>query len=104
MTPTREHDQESQSLSLKLRAKRTEMMASELEAVALRLFDQRGFANVTVEDITAEAHISVRTFYRYFPSKEEVLQLRIVRRRRSPLGPSSQTGRRASAALASCGA
>ncbi len=80
MTPTREHDQESQSLSLKLRAKRTEMMASELEAVALRLFDQRGFANVTVDDITAEAHISVRTFYRYFPSKEEVLQLRIVRR------------------------
>jgi AcrR family transcriptional regulator len=80
MAPTREHDLESQSLSLQLRAKRSEMMTSELEAVALRLFDQRGFANVTVEEIASEAHISVRTFYRYFAAKEDVLQLRIVRR------------------------
>ena len=71
---------ETQSLSLQLRAKRSEMMVSELEAVALRLFDQRGFANVTVEEIASEAHISVRTFYRYFAAKEDVLQLRIVRR------------------------
>jgi AcrR family transcriptional regulator len=70
----------TQSLALQLRAKRSEMMASELEDVALRLFEERGFADVTVEDIASEAHISVRTFYRYFPAKDDVLQLQIDRR------------------------
>ena len=69
----------TQSLARQLRVKRSEMMAAELEAVALRLFEQRGF-DVTVEEIASEAQISVRTFYRYFPAKDDVLQLRIDRR------------------------
>jgi TetR/AcrR family transcriptional regulator, regulator of mycofactocin system len=69
----------TQSLAGQLRVKRSEMMMLELEAVALRLFEQRGF-DITVEEIAAEAQISVRTFYRYFPAKEDVLQRQIVRR------------------------
>jgi TetR/AcrR family transcriptional regulator, regulator of mycofactocin system len=80
MAPSTEQNQGDQPLSLQLRAKRTEMMVSELEEVALRLFDQCGFVNVTVEEIAVKAGISVRTFYRYFASKEDILQLRIFRR------------------------
>ncbi len=69
----------SPSLARQLRAKRSEMMIEELEAVALRLFEQRGFY-ITVEEVAAEAQISVRTFYRYFPAKDDVLQVRINRR------------------------
>jgi AcrR family transcriptional regulator len=70
----------TEPLAERLREKRTEMMLSELEAVALRLFDERGFSDVTVQEIADEAQISVRTFYRYCPTKEDVLQLRIDRR------------------------
>jgi AcrR family transcriptional regulator len=69
----------ARSLAEQVRAQRSEMMVLELEAVALRTFEQRGF-DATVEQIAAEAHISARTFYRYFPTKEDVLQVRIDRR------------------------
>ncbi len=70
----------TQPLAAQLSARRSEMMTSELEAVALELFEQRGYAAVTVDEVAAAAHISVRTFYRYFPAKEDVFQVRIDRR------------------------
>ena len=73
-------DLEEQSLATQLRAKRSQMMVDALEGVALRLFEQRGFAAVTVDEIAWEAQISPRTFYRYFPAKEDVLQVHIDRR------------------------
>ncbi len=70
----------TESLASQMRAKRSEMMISELEAVALGLFETRGFDAVTVEEIASAAQISVRTFYRYFPAKDDVLQVQIDRR------------------------
>lgn len=44
----------------------------ELSHVALTLFFERGFDNTTVDDIVAAAGIGRRTFFRYFPSKNDL--------------------------------
>jgi len=44
-----------------------------LQHHALRLFTQRGFDAVTVEDVAAAAGVSHMTFYRHFPTKESVV-------------------------------
>ncbi|WP_291380300.1 TetR family transcriptional regulator [Demequina sp.] len=44
-----------------------------LQAVALDLFEQRGFDDVTVEQIAAAAGVSHMTFFRLYGSKEAVL-------------------------------
>ena len=44
-----------------------------LQDVALRLVAERGLDQVTVEDISEAADVAIRTFFNYFPSKEEAL-------------------------------
>src|SRR5579875_1846480 len=45
---------------------------AELEHVAFELFAAKGFEQTTVDDIAAAAGIGRRTFFRYFPSKNDV--------------------------------
>jgi mycofactocin system transcriptional regulator len=46
---------------------------SELERVAYQLFDKHGFDETSIDDITAAAGIARRTFFRYYPSKSDLV-------------------------------
>jgi len=45
----------------------------DLVAAAVRLFRTRGYEDTTVDDIAAAAGVGRRTFFRYFPSKEDAI-------------------------------
>ena len=49
---------------------RTRLM---IQAEAFRLFAQKGYTETTVEEIADAAAISPRTFFRYFPTREDVV-------------------------------
>jgi AcrR family transcriptional regulator len=56
-----------------LRERKKLAVRQALGSAALRLAVERGLENITVEDITAEADVSLRTFGNYFSSKYEAI-------------------------------
>ena len=56
-----------------------EFVAREIEEVAITLFAERGYENVTAADIAEAMGVSRRTFFRYFASKDQILQAHAVR-------------------------
>ena len=55
------------------RERKRRQTRSRIEHAAIALFLQRGFDQTTIEDITEAADVSKRSFFDYFPSKEDVV-------------------------------
>ncbi|MFJ3644232.1 TetR/AcrR family transcriptional regulator [Streptomyces sp. NPDC090108] len=80
-----------------LRARKRERTRDAIGDAAVSLFLERGFDNVSVNEIAAAAEISKPTLFRYFPTKEDLVlhrfadhqgeAARVVRDRGSDVGP-----------------
>ena len=58
---------------LGLRERKKIKLRRSVQQEALRLFAEQGYEDTTVEQIADAADISTTTFYRYFPTKEDVV-------------------------------
>lgn len=61
-----------------LRTRQREAVRHAIDAAALTLFSERGYDEVTTDEIAAAAGVSASTYYRHVPTKEDLL-LRPVR-------------------------
>jgi AcrR family transcriptional regulator len=69
MRPLSEGDRPAVGLRERKKAK----TKAAIQQHAMRLFGERGYQATTVEQIAAAAEVSPSTFFRYFPTKEDVV-------------------------------
>jgi AcrR family transcriptional regulator len=56
-----------------LRERKKARTRAAIRETAMRLFEQQGYAATTVDQIAEAAEVSQSTFFRYFPTKEDVV-------------------------------
>jgi AcrR family transcriptional regulator len=54
-----------------LRDRTRRAVRAELAGIAMRMFEERGYEKTTVDDIARAAGLTKRSFFRYFPAKED---------------------------------
>jgi AcrR family transcriptional regulator len=60
-------------LAVGLRERKKARTKASIQQHAMRLFEQQGYQATTVEQIAEAAEVSPSTFFRYFPTKEDVV-------------------------------
>ncbi len=61
------------STTASLRERKKALTRSTIQMEALRLFQEKGYEATTIGEIAAAAGVSSMTFFRYFPTKEDVV-------------------------------